>query len=105
MCRQAGESNYTEFGVEAGFAGALLLIAWSLALLVGLVRAAWRASDGLTRAATAGTAAAFAAVLALGIQTDAYGVPWLACVVWWLAGALVVRCSESREPNEPAPLC
>ena len=31
---RAGESNYTETGVEAGLAGALLLIAWSLALLV-----------------------------------------------------------------------
>jgi O-antigen ligase len=97
---RAGESNYTEFGVEAGLAGALLLIAWSLALLVGLVRAAWRASDGLTRTATAGTAAAFAAVLALGIQTDAYGVPWLAYVVWWLAGSLVARRDDVTGPNK-----
>ena len=40
---RAGESNYTETGVEAGLAGALLFIAWSLALLVGLVRSAWAA--------------------------------------------------------------
>lgn len=86
---RAGESNYTEIGVEAGLAGALLLIAWSLTLLAGLVRSAWRATDGVVRAAAAGTAAAFAAVLALGIQTDAYGVPWLAYVLWWLAGSLV----------------
>jgi hypothetical protein len=88
---RAGESNYTEFGVETGLAGAFLLIAWSVAVLVGLVRAAWGSADGIVRAAAAGTAAAFAAVLALGIQTDAYGVPWLAYVVWWLAGALVGR--------------
>ena len=93
---KAGESNYTEFGVEAGLAGALLLVAWSLMLLGGLVRSAWRASDGLVRAATAGTAAAFAAVLALGVQTDAYGVPWLAYVVWWLAGSLVERSDRTE---------
>ena len=42
---RAGESNYTETGVEAGLVGALLLIAWSLALLVALVRSAWAATD------------------------------------------------------------
>ena len=47
---RAGESNYTETGVEAGLAGALLLIAWSLALLVGLVRSAWAATDATFRA-------------------------------------------------------
>jgi len=86
---RAGESNYTEIGVEAGLAGALLFIAWSLALLVALVRSAWGAKDPTIRAAVAGTAAALAAVLALGVQTDAYGVPWLAYCLWWLAGSLV----------------
>ncbi len=88
---RAGESNYTEIGVEAGLAGALLLIAWNLALLVGLIRSAWAATDGVIRYATAGTAAALAAVLALAIQTDAYGVPWLAYCLWWLAGSLGTR--------------
>jgi len=23
----------------------------------------------------------------VAIQTDAYGIPWLACCVWWLAGS------------------
>ncbi len=88
---QAGESNYTETGVETGLAGALLLIAWSLALLVALVRSAWAATDAAFRVAAAGAAAAFAAVLALGIQTDAYGVPWLAYCLWWLCGSLIQR--------------
>ncbi len=86
---RAGESNYTETGVETGLAGALLLIAWSLALLIALVRSAWAATDATFRVAAAGAAAAFAAVLALGVQTDAYGVPWLAYCLWWLCGSLV----------------
>ena len=45
---RAGESNYTETGVETGLAGALLFIVWSLALLLALVRAAWAAGDGVS---------------------------------------------------------
>jgi hypothetical protein len=86
---RAGESNYTETGVEAGLVGALLLIAWSLALLVALVRSAWAATDATFRAAAAGAAAALAAVVALAVQTDVYGVPWLAYSLWWLCGSLV----------------
>ena len=81
---KAGESNYTELGAETGLAGALLFIAWSLALFVGLVRTAWTGDR-----AAAGVAAALAATLALAIQTDVIGVPWLAYALWWLAGALV----------------
>ena len=81
---RAGESNYTELGVEAGLAGALLFIAWSLALLAGLVRTA-RSGDRAAAAAGAG----LAAVLALAIQTDAIGVPWLAYCLWWLCGSLL----------------
>jgi O-antigen ligase len=82
---KAGESNYTELGVETGIVGALLFIAWSAALLAGLVATAWKGDR-----AAAGVAAALAATLALAIQTDAIGVPWLAYALWWLAGALVV---------------
>ncbi len=89
---KAGESNYTELGVEAGLAGALLFIAWSLALFAGLVRAAW-AGD---RAAAA-VAAALAAALVLAIQTDVIGVPWLAYCLWWLAGALVFTDREREQ--------
>lgn len=73
---KAGESNYTELGVETGLAGALFFIAWNLTLLASLVRA--------RRAALA---AMLAAVLFVAIQTDAYGIPWLAYCVWWLAGS------------------
>jgi O-antigen ligase len=71
---RAGESTYTELGVEAGLLGALLFIAWSIALLrATLRRRAW-------------LGAAFAAVLFLGLQTDVIGVPWLAVSVWSLVG-------------------
>ena len=36
----------------------------------------------------------FAAVLALGLQTDVIGVPWLACVLWALAGSRVLPPRE-----------
>jgi hypothetical protein len=81
---EAGESNYTELGAETGLAGALLFIAWSAALLVGLLRTAWTGDR-----AAAAVAAALAATLALAIQTDAIGVPWLAYALWWLGGAFV----------------
>ncbi len=81
---EAGESNYTELGVETGLAGALAFIAWSALLLAGLVRAGRRGDR-----AAASIAAALAAVLALAVQTDVIGVPWLAYCLWWLAGALV----------------
>ena len=82
---KAGESTYTELGVETGLLGALAFIAWSLALLWSLVRAQ-----------AAGIAAAFAAVLALAVQTDVLGTPWLAYVVWILAGAAVSRRSHTH---------
>jgi hypothetical protein len=87
---KAGESNYTELGAETGLVGALLFIAWSLALFVGLVRTAWTGDR-----AAAGVAAALAATLALAIQTDVIGVPWLAYALWWLAGALVTTRRET----------
>ena len=103
---RAGESNYTETGVETGLLGALLFIAWSLALLYALVRSAWAPEDGTTRWAAAGGAAALAAILALAIQTDAYGVPWLAYCLWWLAGSLVepaaVPFAEWSRSSTPA---
>jgi O-Antigen ligase len=82
---KAGESNYTELGVELGVLGSLLWIAWSAGLLVLLVRA------GRTDLWAAGLAAAFAAVLALAVQTDVIGDPWVAYCVWGLAGALAWR--------------
>ena len=73
---EAGESTYTELGVETGLLGGLLFVAWSLALLRRLTGAPW-------------LAASFVAVLALGLQTDVIGIPWIAVVVWALAGDAV----------------
>jgi hypothetical protein len=78
---EAGESTYTQIGVDTGLAGALVFIAWSLVLL-------WRA---LQRWAWIG--ASLVAVFALGLQTDVIGVPWLAYVLWALAGTAVC-CTE-----------
>ena len=71
---KAGESTYTELGVELGLLGMLAFIAWNAAL-VGTVlrREPW-------------LGAALVAVLALAIQTDVIGVHWLAFVLWTLAG-------------------
>jgi hypothetical protein len=93
---QAGESTYTEIGVEAGLPGMVAFIAWSLALLAALVAAARRATGEGDRWLAAATAAAFAAVLAIAIQTDAIGVPWLGIVLWWLAGT-----AASAQPVGP----
>ena len=71
---KAGESTYTELGVEVGLLGMLAFVAWNLLLLRRVLpRAPW-------------LGAALAAVLALGIQTDVVGVHWLAFVLWALAG-------------------
>jgi hypothetical protein len=80
----AGESNYTELAVETGVLGLALFLAWNLALFLGLARGGPRHSHA------AWLAASLAAVLALGIQTDAYGVPWLAYCVWGLCGAALL---------------
>ena len=93
---KAGESNYTELGVETGIAGVLLFLAWSVALLVGLLRTAWTGDR-----AAAAVAAAVAATLALAIQTDAIGVPWLAYALWWLAGALVLPRRGREQTRAP----
>ena len=71
---RAGESTYTELGVDAGIAGVVAFVLWSFAILVGL----WRRE--------AWVFAAFATVLALGLQTDVIGIHWLAFTVWLGAG-------------------
>jgi O-Antigen ligase len=71
---RAGESTYTELGVELGLLGMLAFIAWNIALVrILLRREPW-------------LAAALVAVLALAVQTDVIGVHWLAFVLWTLAG-------------------
>ncbi|MDX6482230.1 MAG: hypothetical protein QOE95_1, partial [Gaiellaceae bacterium] len=87
---KAGESTYSELGVETGLLGALAFIAWNLALLLGLLR---RARE--RELAVAAAVAALVAVLALGIQTDVIGVPWLALCLWWIAGSLLTPARET----------
>jgi len=74
---KAGESTYTELGVDAGLAGLVAFTLWSLALL----RLLWRRESWV--------AAAFVAVLFLGLQTDVIGVHWIAVVVWAAAGIVI----------------
>jgi hypothetical protein len=75
---KAGESTYTEVGVETGLVGGLVFAAWIVSLLVGLRTAAW-------------LAAAFAAMALVALQTDMIGIPWLGVVLFALAGAHVSR--------------
>ena len=74
---KAGESTYTELGIDAGVGGLAAFVLWSLSLLVAL----WRREPWL--------AAALASVLLLGLQTDVIGVHWLAVSVWAAAGLAV----------------
>jgi O-antigen ligase len=90
---EAGESTYTELAVETGIAGALVFVAWSLLLLRRLF-------------AAPPLAAAFAATLFLGLQTDVIGIPWIAVVVWALAGsyAYAVRGRAIQRPRPMSPV-
>jgi hypothetical protein len=72
---KAGESTYTELGVDTGVVGLALFLAFQAALLRRLrYRSTW-------------LLASLAAVLALAVQTDVLGVPWLAFCLWLAAGA------------------
>ncbi len=74
---KAGESTYTELGVDTGILGLACFLAWMGAVLVGL----WRRSAWLS--------AAWVAMLAIGVQTDVIGVHWIAFVLFALAGAAI----------------
>lgn len=83
---KAGESTYTELGVDTGVAGLVAFVGFLVALLLALRRrSAW-----LT--------ASLAAVAVIGLQTDVLGVHWVAVVVFALAGA-----SLRAPPGETAP--
>jgi hypothetical protein len=86
---RAGESTYTELGVDAGVAGMVAFVLWSLAVLAGL----WRREAWL--------AAAFVTVLVIGLQTDVIGIHWLAFTVFVAAGlALGLPAREARPPEQ-----
>jgi hypothetical protein len=87
---KAGESTYAELGVDAGLAGVVAFVLWSIAILVGL----WRREAWL--------AAAFASVLALAIQTDVIGIHWLAFTIWVAAGLALGLARPAAEPEEDA---
>jgi len=85
---KAGESTYTELGVDAGIAGMLAFVLWNVALLAGL----WRRE--------AWVAAALATVLLIGLQTDVIGIHWIAFTMWVAAGlALGLSATEARRPE------
>jgi O-Antigen ligase len=95
---KAGESTYTEVGIDAGIAGMAAFLLWNLALLGGLLRReAW-------------LGAAFAGVLLLALQTDVIGVHWLAVAVWGAAGVALGSsrrdlpvAAEPRREHEHGP--
>ena len=83
---KAGESNYTELGVEIGARRPRRVRRVEPRAARRLLRAAWTGEGA--RAGRRGDGGGARDVLALGVQTDALGVPWLAYCVWWLGGAL-----------------
>jgi len=87
---RAGESTYTELGVDAGLAGVVAFVLWCMAILVGL----WRRVAWLF--------AAFATVLVLGLQTDVIGIHWLAFTMWVAAG-LALGLSRAARQERAAP--
>jgi O-antigen ligase/polysaccharide polymerase Wzy-like membrane protein len=86
---KAGESNYTEFGVETGLAGALVWIAWVLTIFVLLLRR------------QPAVAAAFGAALVLAVQTDVIGDPWMGYVLWGLAGLSLAPVPLADDGDRP----
>jgi hypothetical protein len=89
---RAGESNYTEIGVETGLLGGLVWIAWGAALFVGLLLTALRSRIW----AAAAIASAFGAALVLAVQTDVIGDPWMGYCLWAFAGIGLVAAPILR---------
>jgi hypothetical protein len=83
---KAGESTYTELGVDTGVLGLAAFVGWLAALVVALTRR----SPWLT--------ASLVALAVLALQTDVIGIHWLSVVVFALA------CAALRAaPLDPAP--
>ena len=93
---RAGESNYTEIGVETGLLGALLWIAWNLSVF-----------GGLLARRSAAIAAAFGATLVLAVQTDVIGDPWMGYCIWAFAGiglaAVALQSHDDRSAGGHRP--
>jgi O-antigen ligase/polysaccharide polymerase Wzy-like membrane protein len=86
---KAGESSYTELGVDTGVLGLVAFAGWLVALIIALGgRSPW-------------LAASVAAVAVLGLQTDVIGIHWLSVVVFALAGT-ALRSSPDDGPPETA---
>ena len=83
---KAGESTYTQLGADLGLIGALVFVAWALTLT-------WRSLF-----CVAWVGASLVAMLALGLQTDLIGVPWLAYVLFALAGTSQPDLWRGRRP-------
>jgi hypothetical protein len=86
---KAGESTYTELGVDTGLLGLAAFVGWLVALFVAIRRRSpW-------------LAASLVAVAVLGLQTDVIGIHWLSVAVFALAGA-VLRSAPDEPPPEDA---
>jgi hypothetical protein len=87
---KAGESTYTELGVDTGLLGLAAFAGWLVALFAAVRRRSpWLASS-------------LAALAVLGLQTDVIGIHWLSVVVFALAGA-ALRGLPDEPPPEDAP--
>lgn len=85
---KAGESTYTEIGVDTGLLGLVAFVGW----LVALGWALARRSPWLT--------ACVAAVAVIGLQTDVIGVHWVSVTVFALAGAALRAPPGASAPEE-----
>ena len=74
---------------ETGVAGLLALLALVAATLATLAAAALRRRSSPLGLAAAVLLASQAAVFAIGLQTEVWGIPWLVYVLWFLTGSVV----------------
>jgi hypothetical protein len=93
----AGESLYLTVAVETGVAGLLALVALVAATLWELGRAATRLRSTPAGRVAAVLLCAQAAVFAIAVQTEIWGVPWLVYVLWALTGA-AISAAQAVEP-------
>ena len=100
----AGESLYLTVGVETGVAGLLALLALAAATLATLFRAARRRAGSALGVAAAVLVAAQAAVFAIGLQTEVWGIPWLVYVLWLLTGSVVTGDDRYDSGGSPGQL-